>query len=190
MTAIGSALGPVGLGIMAGSQILGGLSSYSEGKQQARAYEVNADMARKQAANQAAQEKAKYARLAAQQRASFGASGLDVNVGSPLDVLADSDAEGAVSAMQMLYSGELEAANWKQRAASARSGARGGLLSGLVGGLGTGLMGASELGYLDGGTAALKSTATTQAATQATRAGIDPWWATPHLTTVNEWWPK
>jgi predicted lipid-binding transport protein (Tim44 family) len=71
---------------------------------------------------------------------------------SPIDVLADTDAEGEVSAMQLLYSGELEAWNQKKMAAQARSKASGSIISGIAGGLSTGLLGASKLGLLGGTT--------------------------------------
>jgi hypothetical protein len=60
---------------------------------------------------------------------------VDVNAGSALDVLADTDAEGEVSAMQLLYSGELEAWNQKQRAFSVRQQGKNALLGGIISGL-------------------------------------------------------
>lgn len=141
----GSALEPIGLGLGVASQVLGGVSAAEQGKAQAKAYAANADIALQQARNQAAQEQDKYKRLAASQRASFGASGVDVNSGSPLDVLADTDAEGAVSAMQMLYGGQLEAANWRQRAASARASGNQALLGGMLGGMTNLALGAAKL---------------------------------------------
>jgi hypothetical protein len=59
---------------------------------------------------------------------------VDVNVGSPLDVLARTDAEGAMSAMQLLYSGELEAWNAKQGARFAQMQAQAQARAALVGG--------------------------------------------------------
>lgn len=148
VSGLASYAAPVGLGIMAGSQILGGLAAYGEGSSQAAALNANAKVAEQQAKNAAAQEREKYRRLASSQRAAYGASGLDVNYGSPLDVLADTYAEGEVSAMNLLYSGKLEAWNARQKAAAAKSGGRSGLLGGILGGVGTGLYGLSKMGTL------------------------------------------
>lgn len=99
--------------------MIGGLAQAGSASQaadaQASAYKAQGSAALAQAQNKAAQERDKYRRLASQQRAAYGSSGVDVNSGSPLDVLAATDAEGEVSAMQLLYSGELE--NWSARAA-------------------------------------------------------------------------
>ena len=131
LSGLGSALGT---GLMIGTPILSGLAAYEESRTAAAMYRQNAAIARQQAENQAAQERDKYRRLAASQRASYGASGVDVNEGSPLQVLADTDAEGAVSVMQLLYGGRLEAANWRTRANAARKSGGIGLTMGLLGG--------------------------------------------------------
>lgn len=131
VTAVMSALGS---GLAIASPILGGLSAYEESRASAEAYKQNAAIAQQQAKNQAAQEKDKYRRLASAQRAAYGASGVEVNSGSPLDVLVDTDAEGAMSVMQLLYGGELEAANWRTRANAAKASGRNSLTSGLLGG--------------------------------------------------------
>jgi len=183
MSAIGalvSAAAPYLLGIGAGAQVLGGVlgagQAEAAGRAQADAYNQQADAALAQAKNRAAQERDKYNRLAASQRANLGASGADVNVGSPIDVLADTDAEGHVSAMQLLYSGELEAWNARQKAAFAKAEAKNrassSLWGGILGGLSTGLMGASKLGLLGGGaTAASTASKTTEITPYLTQFG-------------------
>lgn len=146
VTSVMSGLGSVlGTGLMIGSPILGGITAYEQSKAMAAVYKQNAAIAAQQARNEAAQEKDRYRRLAAAQRASYGASGLDVNTGSPLDVLADTDAEGAVSVMQLLYGGQLDAANWRTRANQALSSGRYSLSGGLLGGTGSALRAASWL---------------------------------------------
>ena len=129
---------------MAAVSLLGGAAGASAAQQQGQAladiYKQQGVVAQAQAKNQAAQELDKYKRIAGAQRAAYGASGVDVNVGSPLDVLADTDAEGKMSAMQILYSGELQEWNSRQGARmallNAQGQATGSLLGGLVGGLG------------------------------------------------------
>lgn len=180
MSAIGEIVGaaaPYLLGISAGAQVLGGIAGASQadaaGRAQADAYNQQAEAALALAKNKAAQEKDKYRRLAASQRANLGASGVDVNQGSPLDVLADTEAEGAISAMQLLYSGELEAWNSRQKAYYAKTEAKNrsssALWGGLFGGLSTGLMGAVKLGLLGGG-----STAAGGAASGGLKLPFDP----------------
>ena len=153
LSGLGAYMAPAALGLSVGTQLLGSIGAYGDAQNQAAGYEANAKIAEAQAKNQAAQERDKYRRLAASQRASFGASGIDVNEGSPIDVLADTDAEGAVSAMQLLYGGQFEAANWRNRAVQARSSAKGSLFGGILGGLATGMYGATRLGILGTGTA-------------------------------------
>jgi hypothetical protein len=138
------AIAAVGLAVAAGSRMLQGAAQSNESKAVAEAYKTNAEMALKQAENRAAQERDKYRRLAASQRAAYGASGIEVNEGSPLDVLADTDAEGVVSAMQLLYGGDLEAANWRQQAKAAKSSGRSSMLDGILGGASIGLAGGSK----------------------------------------------
>ncbi|MDL2291288.1 hypothetical protein LJC09_04210 [Desulfovibrio sp. OttesenSCG-928-F20] len=76
---------------------------------------ASARNAMQEAENSAWQHREKAKKQAASQRASFGASGIDVNVGSPLDVLADIDADAEVSAMNALYQGKLQKMNWNMR---------------------------------------------------------------------------
>ena len=108
-------------GMKTTGNILGGVSSFLQSKNAEKYYKANGKNAMQEAKNAAFVEKEKYKQLASAQSAAYGASGVDVNAGSPLDVMAATDAEGAVSAMQMLYSGEVEAANWKLREKSAKN---------------------------------------------------------------------
>ena len=135
--------------------MIGGLAQAGSASQtadaQASAYKAQGSAALAQAQNKAAQERDKYRRLASQQRAAYGSSGVDVNSGSPLDVLAATDAEGEVSAMQLLYSGELE--NWsaRQRAAAVKNQAQGSATGSILGGMGGALgMGIANAGVFKG----------------------------------------
>lgn len=131
-------------GYAAGASVLGGIGSYLDAREQADAYAAYERNARQQAKNEAAQEREKYRKLASSRRAAFGSSGVDVNVGSPLDVLADTEAEGEVSALQLLYGGEREAANWRNRASAARQGGKSALALGIVDGATVGLLGGAK----------------------------------------------
>lgn len=144
LSGLGSVAAPLGLALTAGSQIMSGYAAQQESKVTAETYRANAAIAAKQAENQAAQEKEKYRRFAASQRAAYGASGVDVNMGSPIDVLADTDAEGSVSVMQLLYGGQLEEANWRTRANTTLASGKNSMAGGILGGLNSTLRYASR----------------------------------------------
>lgn len=129
-------------GLAIGAGLLEGALAYRQGEDRAGAYEAHADNARRQAKNRAAQEREKYRRLASSHRAALGASGVDVNVGSPLDALAATEAEGEVAALRRLHEGELEASGLRQRAASSRRSGKSALAGALAGGTATGLLAA------------------------------------------------
>ncbi|HEU6436138.1 MAG TPA: hypothetical protein VE028_01645 [Nitratidesulfovibrio sp.] len=139
-------LAKVGLGVTAAGSVLGGLSAWQDGQDQSKYYEANADYAMGDARNRAAATREQYRRLAGSQRAAFGASGVDVNEGSALDVLAGTDAEAELSAMQILYGGQMEAANWKAKSAMAKSAGKQQLFGGLLKGIGSAALLGSQMG--------------------------------------------
>ncbi|WP_035066650.1 hypothetical protein [Nitratidesulfovibrio termitidis] len=143
-------VGQIGMGVSAASSILGGLASSQTSDAEARAYQANAEYAMGAARNQAAASREQYRRLASSQRAAFGASGVDVNEGSALDVLALTDAEAELSAMELLYGGEMEAWSWKQKAATAKNQGGAGMLGGLLGAVPQLLQLGGSLGLLGG----------------------------------------
>lgn len=104
---------------MAGTA-LGGLSAYQQSRQSAAFASANARNAMQEAENKAWQSRDAAKRQAAAQRASFGASGLDVNVGSPLNVLADIDAEGEMGARNAIYQGKMDKMGWDMQKNQAR----------------------------------------------------------------------
>jgi hypothetical protein len=116
--------------------ILSAWGGYENSKAEARTLGKNAEIATQMSKNAADQERRKYKLLAGSQKAQYGASGVDVNVGTPLDVMAATDGEGAASAMQLLYGGELEAWNYKAEAQKKKSQAKAALLGTLVDPLG------------------------------------------------------
>lgn len=119
-------------GAKAGTNLLGGVSSFIQSRDAAKNYKRNAELAMQQAKNSAAQERDKYAQLAGTQAAIYGASGVDVNEGSAMEQLAATEAEGEVSAMMALYSGEVEAANYKTQARLVKWAGRSSLLGSLL----------------------------------------------------------
>lgn len=99
------------------------VGSIMQGNAQARAdnynaevEKQNADSARAAAAAQAQQTERDNARKMGQITAAYGASGIDPNQGSPLDVMADMADEGELSKRLVLYQGEVDARAAGQRA--------------------------------------------------------------------------
>lgn len=135
-------LGPSMIGA---AGLLSGIGSYQDARNQADVYAAYERNARQQAKNEADREREKYRKLSSSRRAAMGASGLDVNSGSALDVLADTEAEGEVSAMRLLYGGELEASNWRRRAADAKKSGRNAVARSIGAGAGLGILGGQEL---------------------------------------------
>lgn len=115
---------------MAGTA-LGGLSAYQQSRQSAAFASANARNAMQEAENKAWQSRDAAKRQAAAQRASFGASGIDVNVGSPLNALADIDAEGELGAMDAIYQGKMNKMGWDIKKNQAKQGGRNALFGSL-----------------------------------------------------------
>lgn len=111
-----------GPSMIGAASLLEGAGAYRESRNQAGIYAAYEHDARQKAQDQARQEREKYRKLASSRRAAMGASGVDVNSGSVLDVWDDTRAEGEESAMRLLHGGEIEASRWRRRAASAKRG--------------------------------------------------------------------
>lgn len=110
---LGSAMGAAG-------SILGGLSAYEQSSKNAAHMAAMGRNAMKDAENQAWLKRDAAQRQAASQRARFGASGIEVNEGSPLNVLADIDAQGEVDAAGALHQGKMQKMQWDVRKSSAK----------------------------------------------------------------------
>ncbi|GAB2176722.1 hypothetical protein [Dongia sp. agr-C8] len=115
--------------VQAVGSIVSGVSQNAQAKSQAGYSRTNARLAEQQAETQAQAIREKARRLAGQNRAAIGASGVDL-AGSYLDALADSDINAELDAQTALWNGKVEAANYRAQAkASKKAGA-----SALVGG--------------------------------------------------------
>ncbi|MCC8194717.1 MAG: hypothetical protein LIP28_08745 [Deltaproteobacteria bacterium] len=109
--------------------ILGGLGAYNEAKKSAAYAEDRSRNALREGRNNAYLERLRAARNASSKMASYGAQGVDVNEGTPVNVLSAIEADGEVSALQALYAGDMNAMEWdiqkkaaKQRARTAMTG--------------------------------------------------------------------
>lgn len=103
-------------------QALSGIGSLVSGFGQAASYEQNAKLARQQAQYNANQKRRETSALLSRQRAAYGASGVQVNTGSPVDFIAETAEQGEMDALMMLYGGEAEASMMQSRARQSRLG--------------------------------------------------------------------
>lgn len=113
------ALGTIGaisaVATVAGAAV-SAIGAIQSGKAQQKAAEYNAQVAeqaalaaRQKAAYDEAAHRRELARMLSAQRAAYGASGVDVSVGTPLLVMADTVQEGELDALAIRYGGEVGA---------------------------------------------------------------------------------
>ena len=153
---VGSALGATeataaGVGALAIGTGASALGSVMQGEGQSQASEYNAAIARQNAI--IAQQQGAAA-VQAQQRdasrkigtmvANYGASGVQTDSGSPLDVLADSAAMATLDSLTLKYNYALKAAGYGSQATLDDMQAKTSSTSGVLGAVGTGLNGLSK----------------------------------------------
>jgi hypothetical protein len=106
------------------SAIQAGQQARSQANQQADAAELNAKLSENQATqafaagvNRESAQRRSAAQTLGEQRAAFGASGVDANSGSALDVQLQSSRNAELDALQTRYEGILTGQNYQQQAA-------------------------------------------------------------------------
>jgi hypothetical protein len=129
--------------------VVQGMAAKSSAEAQAKAAEYNAQIAEAQSevvSRKAAREE-RLARIRGRlaqgsQRAAFGAAGLDPNVGSPLDILLDTQRAVEEDASTIRYNAALDqwglgqqARMYRYQAGAARTAGRQAMVSGVMGGL-------------------------------------------------------
>lgn len=112
--------------------IMGSLASYDQAKNNARYMKDQKKNTLREAENSAAAHKRQYEQIASSQKAGFGANGVDVNQGSPVEAMAATDGEGATGAKQIQYQGKMDAINWKLREKAAKQRQRMALMNAAV----------------------------------------------------------
>jgi len=110
-------------GISVAASVAGGVSANKNSKAQA-------DHLRQVGQVEAADKRRETRKLIASQQVAFAASGVDTQVGSPLDVLGDTVAEAELAALRIQFSRDVQADAVRQRGREAQ-------LSGITSGLGT-----------------------------------------------------
>ena len=121
-----------GAALSAVGSIASGIAQSSEARRQAAYADANADLAKQQGRSEAQVIREKARRLAGQNRAAIGASGVDIS-GSFLDALADSDIDAELDAQTALWNSKLEARNYRAQAKSVRAQGRSALIGGIFG---------------------------------------------------------
>jgi hypothetical protein len=119
-------------GIGAAGSIISGIGQYQEARSEAKADRQNARLAAEQGMSEAALIRERARRISGQNRAAIGASGVDIS-GSFLDALNDSDINAELDAQSALWNREVEASNYRSRAAQSRRSGAGALLGGVFG---------------------------------------------------------
>lgn len=139
-------LGTIGTYASAGASIFGGISAMNAHNYQSAVASNNAqimEMSRDQSniagQNAESQQKLKTGQLVSEQKATQGASGIDVNVGSAADVRAGTQAQGDLDAATIRYNYArqaygygTEAANYRSEATMQKSAAKDALVSGIL----------------------------------------------------------
>ena len=117
----------VAVAMMAVGTAVSAYGQYQAGKAQQKAYEYNAaiqernaQIARDQAAYEARRQESRTRKVLASQRVAYSASGFRANVGTALDTLRQTVAEGEMDRMAILYGGSVEAVNQRSQAALSR----------------------------------------------------------------------
>ncbi|WP_395017727.1 hypothetical protein [Dongia sp.] len=118
--------------VQAVGSIVSGASQNAQARGQAAYSKANAGLAEQQAQTQAQAIREKARRLAGQNRAAIGASGVDL-AGSYLDALADSDINAELDAQTALWNGKVEAANHLAQAKASKKAGSSALVGGLFG---------------------------------------------------------
>ena len=118
--------------VQAVGSIASGISQQNEARRQAAYANANADLAEAQGASEAQAIREKARRLAGQNRAAIGASGVDIS-GSFLDALSDSDINAELDAQTALWNRKIEATNGRGQAKASSAAGSSALVGGFFG---------------------------------------------------------
>lgn len=127
---IGSALGAIGTVASITGGVVGGVSSYQQGKatqaqynyqaqidkENAKIAEENAARTRQQGIEESRFQRMKTAQKVASQSVAMAANGVDVTQGTAVDVIGDTSAMGELDALQTRYNYETKAMQYDQQA--------------------------------------------------------------------------
>jgi hypothetical protein len=119
----------IAAGVEAVGSLVSGVAQSAKAHQAASVDRANAQIAENQADSEAAAIRERARRLAGQNRAAAGASGVDIT-GSFADALDDSAINAELDAMTSEYEGKMQSRNYRSQAAAEDSAASGALVGG------------------------------------------------------------
>ena len=117
VAAVGAVIALIGIAVSTYAQYEQGQTTEKFAKYNAKVAENQAAGERMRAAVAAGQQREAHRRVIANQRAQYGASGVDVASGSPLLVIADSAKQAELDAQIILSGGEARAGGFQAQAA-------------------------------------------------------------------------
>jgi hypothetical protein len=149
-----AALAPIGIGLMAGGQVLGGIAGLQSANANARAAEAEGDMLLRDGVATAERVRNQARMVQGEAVAAQGASGFQLGTGSAIDVLLENAINAEVDIMTARTRGENARAAKRTEAANMRAAGRMALVQGLIGAAASVGMGAASGAFGGGGAAA------------------------------------
>lgn len=134
---------PVVMGMVGG--IMQGSAQRGIAESNARLAEQNATLASQAAGEQARQARVAGAVAVGREKATFGGTGIDVNSGTSIDVMRDTQAQYELDAMKAEYNGRVQVAAYTREAAMSRYQGRLAQRFGIFGAAFTGVTGATNI---------------------------------------------
>jgi hypothetical protein len=129
----------IGMGLSAGSSIMGGLAKSSAMQKQAVQNRIAAVWSRIKAEDDADTIREQGRRFQSNQAAGFAKSGVLIDSGSPLATLMDTSIRIERNALKTVLHGDQEAGNYEATASSLMSGAKSAVTTGILSGVGQGI---------------------------------------------------
>lgn len=118
--------------VSAAGSVIEGIGSQRAANYNARIADQNAQIAGMQAASEEGRQRNEAARLAGEQRAAYGASGVTME-GSPMTAMRDSAVQAEMDALSIRYQGAMKSRAYREEAAQQRYAGRQARFAGFVG---------------------------------------------------------
>ena len=148
-----AALAPIGIGLMAGSQVVGGIAGLQSANANARMAEAEGDMLLRDGVATAERVRNQARMVQGEAIAAQGASGFQLGTGSAMDVLLENAINAEIDIMTARTRGENARLAKRTEASNLRAAGRMALVQGLIGAAASVGMGAAS-GAFGGGAAA------------------------------------
>jgi hypothetical protein len=140
-----AAVAAVGAAVTAVASISSGIAQQNAAEYNAQVDKNNAEQAQEAAGAQASVVEQQAAEKVAAQKAAYAASGVDVNTGTPVDVLTSTAASGKLDALTVRYGGQVRALGDQQAGTLAEYTGSQAAVAGDLGGASSLLQGAGQV---------------------------------------------